>query len=351
MTEELTLLRITGALFGLLMFALVFVRFRRGSARRSDLFLGTLLAFALLAVSINPNVLNVVRDMFFLAPTQFDRLLILLIGSSLVLWFLVLSGRMSQARLQGQFDQLVRSMIAADFRAKYEVAGETPSVAVVIPSYNEADNLRAVLGKMNKEVCGVPMTVVMVDDGSKDNSVDIIDDLGFSVAISPINRGGGAALRAGYDIAEAIGAEVVVTMDADGQHDPAEIHRLVQPILDDRADFVFGSRLLGEREKDSQVRLVGIYTFNFVLRLLTGVRFTDCSNGFRAFRMANLKQITLRQDQFHTTELIIEAVKKGGRIMEVPVTVSRRLHGASKKGRNLSYGYHFASTIVKTWFR
>ena len=150
---------------------------------------------------------------------------------------------------------------------------------------------------------------------------------------------------------DAIGADIVVTMDADGQHDPAEIERLVQPILNDQADFVLGSRLLGAREKDSQVRLVGIYTFNFILRLLTGVKFTDCSNGFRAFRLSELKKITLRQDQFHTTELIIEAVKKGGRITEVPVTVSRRLHGDSKKGRDLSYGYNFARTIVKTWFR
>jgi hypothetical protein len=349
--EELTLLRAFGALFGLFVFLFIFDRFRRGQARRSDLLLGVGFAVALVAVSINPDVVNTVRDIFFLAPTQFDRLLVLLIASSFVLWFLVLNNRMSQAKLQNQFDHLVRSMIARDFRDKYEPARQPPRVAVVIPSYNEADNLRSVLGRMNNEVCGVAMTVVMVDDGSDDHSVDIIDDLGFSVAISPINRGGGAALRAGYDIAEAIGADIVVTMDADGQHDPAEIERLVQPILDDEADFVLGSRLLGAMEKDSQVRLAGIYTFNFILRLLTGVKFTDCSNGFRAFRLSELKKVTLRQDQFHTTELIIEAVRKGVRITEVPVTVSRRLHGDSKKGRNLSYGYNFARTILKTWFR
>lgn len=351
MPEEMTLLRTFGALFGVFFFLFIFRRFRRGHARRSDLFLGAGFATALVAVSISPNVVNTIRDIFFLEPTQFDRLLILLIGSSLVLWFLVLNNRMSQARLHSQFDRLVRSMIERDFRNKYEPAPETPRVAVVIPSYNEEENLRSVLTRMNSRVCGVAMTVIMVDDGSQDHSVEIIDDLGFSVAISPINRGGGAALRAGYDIAEAIGAEIVVTMDADGQHDPAEIERLVQPILDDEADFVLGSRLLGDMEKDSQVRLAGIYTFNLVLRLLTGVKFTDCSNGFRAFRLSKLKKITLRQDQFHTTELIIEAVKKGVRITEVPVTVSRRLHGDSKKGRNLSYGYNFARTIVKTWFR
>ena len=345
------MLRGIGLVFGLFVFFFVFLRFRRGEARLSDMLLGGALSVGLVIVSANPNVINTFRDMFFLAPTQFDRLLILLIGSNFLLWFLVLSARMSQAQQHNQFDRLVRSMICAEFRAKYQDMKESPRIVVVIPAFNEADNIRPLLDKMKNTVLGASMAVVMVDDGSNDNSVDIIDDLGFLVAISPINRGGGAALRAGYDIAQVLGAEIVVTMDADGQHDPQEIERLVKPILEDQADFVLGSRLLGNREKDSRVRLLGIYMFNFILRLLTGVKFTDCSNGFRAFRVKNLKQIALHQDQFHTTELIIEAVKKGGRIQEVPVTVSRRLHGSSKKGKNFSYGFNFARTIVKTWFR
>jgi hypothetical protein len=349
--EELTMLRVIGMIFGLSLFLFVFSRFRRGYARRSDLLLGISLSAGLVAVSANPNVINTVRDMFFLVPTQFDRLLILLIASNFLLWYLVLSGRMAQAWQHSQFDRLVRSMIYADFRTKYRDAIETPRILVVIPAFNEAENIRPVLEKMNKTVLGESMAVVMVDDGSNDNSVEIVDDLGFLVAISPINRGGGAALRAGYDIAQALGAEIVVTMDADGQHDPLEIERLVKPILADQADFVLGSRILGSRESDSHVRLVGIHLFNFVLRVLTGVRFTDCSNGFRAFRVKSLMETTLRQDQFHTSELIIEAVKKGGRIVEVPVTVNRRLHGTSKKGKNFSYGLNFARTIIHTWLR
>ena len=349
--EDLTMLRGVGVVLGLFAFFYVFSRFRRGYARRSDLLLGTIFAVALLTVSIDPDAINTVRDMFFLVPTQFDRLIILLLASNFVLWYLVLSGRMALAWQHNQFDRLVRSMITAEFCEKYRDVKESPRIVVVIPAFNEAENIGPVLEKMNNSVRGESMVVVMVDDGSNDNSVEILDDLGALVAISPINRGGGAALRAGYDIAEALGAEIVVTMDADGQHDPAQIDRLVTPILEGKADFVLGSRLLGEREKDSAVRLFGIYVFNFVLRILTGVKFTDCSNGFRAFRMANLKQITLRQDQFHTTELIIEAVKKGGRIQEVPVTVTRRLHGTSKKGKNFSYGFNFVRTIVNTWFR
>ena len=85
-----------------------------------------------------------------------------------------------------------------------------------------------------------------------------------------------------------------------------------------------------------------------LLNILSG--FEESSGGTLSVPR-RLKLGVLRQDQFHTTELIIEAVRKGVRITEVPVTVSRRLHGDSKKGRNLSYGYNFARTILKTWFR
>ena len=88
-----------------------------------------------------------------------------------------------------------------------------------------------------------------------------------------------------------------------------------------------------------------------IINFFGGTRITDCSNGFRAFRIDSLKRVLLLQDQFHTAELILDAAKKGIRIGEVPVTVKRRLSGESKKGRNLAYGYNFAKTIFKTWWR
>jgi glycosyltransferase involved in cell wall biosynthesis len=114
----------------------------------------------------------------------------------------------------------------------------------------------------------------------------------------------GAALRLGYDIAVAGGAKIVLTMDGDGQHRPNEIERLVKPILDDEVDIVIGSRLLGQCERDSKIRWIGIHLFNFIINLLAGTRITDCSNGFRSFRVESLKKIVLLQDQFHTAELI-----------------------------------------------
>ena len=146
-------------------------------------------------------------------------------------------------------------------------------------------------------------------------------------------------------------SEVVVTMDADGQHLPSEIPGLVAPVFNDEFDIVIGSRLLGTREKDSFIRYIGIHVFNMLIRLLTHVKVTDCSSGFRAFRTSELARVLLRQDQFHTSELIIDAAKKRIRIGEVPVTVKRRLSGESKKGKNWRYGLSFFRTVFKTWWR
>jgi hypothetical protein len=140
-------------------------------------------------------------------------------------------------------------------------------------------------------------------------------------------------------------------MDADGQHIPLEIPDLVAPVFNDEVDFVIGSRVLGKREKDSFIRYIGIHVFNMLIRLLTHVKVTDCSNGFRAFRTSELARVLLRQDQFHTSELIIDAAKKRIRIGEVPVTVKRRLSGESKKGKNWRYGLSFFRTVLRTWWR
>jgi glycosyltransferase involved in cell wall biosynthesis len=250
-----------------------------------------------------------------------------------------------------QFDLLVRELGAAEFRRSHPEAVPLPSVVVVIPAYQEADNIGVVLEAMPRSVCGRQLATVVIDDGSQDATVELARKAGALAVRSPVNRGGGAALRMGFDIARAHGAEIVVTMDADGQHLPTEIERLVAPITDGSMDFVIGSRILGRREKDSLIRYLGIHVFNAVIRLLTAVKITDCSNGFRAFRVSELSRVQLRQDQFHASELIIDAAKKGIRIGEAPVTVKRRLSGESKKGRNWRYGLGFARTILKTWWR
>ena len=347
----MTTLRWFGILVGLSVFIFIFNRFRVGRVRRIDFFWVTSFSVGIIVVSAFPNSVNLLRKMLALAPSQFSRLIAICIISNVLLWLLLFYTRVRSTQYIDQFDRLVRQLGASEFERLHGSQTPFPPVVVVIPAYNEEENIGTVLSEMPKTVCGKPISVIVIDDGSTDQTADVVHEAGFPAVQSPIKRGGGAALRMGFDIARQHGAEIVVTMDADGQHLPSEIERLVTPIVADENDFVIGSRILGEREKDSTTRYIGIHVFNTLIRLLTPIKITDCSNGFRAFRVTELSRVLLRQDQFHTSELIIDAAKKGIRIGEAPVTVKRRLSGRSKKGKNWSYGLEFARTIFKTWWR
>jgi glycosyltransferase involved in cell wall biosynthesis len=200
-------------------------------------------------------------------------------------------------------------------------------------------------------VLGVPLHPIVVDDGSTDATVESARSAGAAAVRLPLNRGQGAALRTGYRLALATGADVVITMDADGQHEASELPRLLQPLLDGEADVVNGSRVLGDADPSHAARELGIRVFARLLSLLTWSRITDPACGFRAVRASALRKLQFHQDQFHNSEFIVEASKRGLRTVEVPVTVSRRLSGASKKPPHFRYGLGFANALVRAWLR
>lgn len=347
----MTTIRWLGLVVGLLGFFYVFNRFRQGRARRIDFFWSTLFSFSLMIVSVYPDSVSLLRDMLLLEEAQFSRLIAITIVSNILLWIFLFFMQLRWSNYTDQFDQLIRQLGVEEFARQYPDIKFLPSVVVVIPAYDEQDNLAFVLKSIPKEVLGRELATLVIDDGSHDNTLEVARSEGALAVKNLINRGGGAALRMGFDIARKHGTEVVVTMDADGQHLPSEIGSLVAPVFNDEVDIVIGSRVLGKHEKDSLIRYIGIHVFNMLIRVLTHVKVTDCSSGFRAFRVSELSRLLLRQDQFHTSELIIDAAKKRIRIGEVPITIRRRLSGESKKGKNWRYGLSFFRTVLKTWWR
>jgi glycosyltransferase involved in cell wall biosynthesis len=221
-------------------------------------------------------------------------------------------------------------------------------VVVLIPALNEAESIGAVVRAVPATVRGVETATVVIDDGSSDGTAERAEEAGAIVARHRVNRGGGAALRTGYELACEGGARVVVTLDADGQHLPEEMPALVAPVLEDRADLVLGSRVLGSAEPGTRARELGIALFGRMVSLLVGRRFTDVSNSYRAMTCELLSGLDLREDQFHASELLIDAVSRGARTVEVPITVASRSHGTTKKPTTLRYGMHFARAIVMT---
>jgi hypothetical protein len=126
---------------------------------------------------------------------------------------------------------------------------------------------------------------------------------------------------------------------------------LLKSLLNNESDIVIGSRRLGKNMSKSKFRYSGLKLFNFIISRLLKEKISDCSSGFRAFRTEVIKGINLREAQYQSTELIIEAVKKGYRIQEVPITIRERMYGQTKKGTNFKYGLNFTKVILKTWWR
>ena len=341
-------LRLAGLIVGIAGLIFTFLFYRGPKWKRLNFVFLSLANIALIAVSINPNVVNFLRDLLALQQYQYGRILALLIISNVVLMFIsvYISSKVENFRLQ--FDQLVRKLGLGFLET---ASKNLKPVMIVIPAYNEAENLKHLLPGIPSKIKDTEVGVLVVDDGSDDDTSLIVREHNQFVVSNPINRGGGAALRLGYDILKNSDASVCVTMDADGQHRPEDIEELVAPILDNEYDVVIGSRVLGAREKDNPTRIAGVHIFSAIISSLLGKRITDPSSGFRAFKMDKIKSIDLYEDQYHTSELIIEAVKKGLRVKEVPITILKRQFGKSKKGRNLTYGFHFAKTIIKTWWR
>ena len=260
-------------------------RFKRGSFNQVNFIISQCLAVALLILSIFPSAGDLIAK-----PLQMERWNGVLFFSILVLlglFFYLLSTVNTNNRT---ISRLVQSLAFRKFHDEYPNFTKA-DILVVIPAYNEADNICDVLTQIPTEVCGKEVNTLVVVDGGSDKTEDVVRGMGFPVIINPINRGGGAALRAGYQVAIACNASIVVTLDADGQHVPAEMERLIAPIINNEADFVNGSRVLGSFEQESAVRSFGVVLFNWLVTILMAQRITDCSNAYRAIRTTLLKKL------------------------------------------------------------
>jgi len=344
-------LRIIGLIIGIIGLLLTFLICRGPKWRKSTFLFFSIFNLCLIIITVNPNVVNFVRDLLALQAYQYGRLFALLIISII---FLMLFSFYTESKVENirlQFDKLIRNLGTSHFEEDLEFEGKIKPIMLLMPAYNEEQNLKELLPRIPTQIKGMDIGVLVVDDGSEDETKKIVHEHGYLGVSNVINRGGGAALRLGYDILKKTGVQICITMDADGQHQPEEIEKLVVPIFDDQYDFVIGSRILGYRDKGNLLRTMGVYFFGKLITILLGKKITDPSSGFRAFRMEAMDSLTLHEDQYHTSELIIEAVKSGMRIREVPITILRRKHGKSKKGTDWRYGLHFAKTVIKTWWR
>jgi hypothetical protein len=345
-----------------------FLKYRKGNWSKFDFLLVLIVSVGIASVSIFPPVGNIFASAFRLE----NRLFALLVFSNFLLFGLFLyllnqvraSNRRSREIVRGLARYYYNERYSANgeqYFSKREPRGEADEngaiasdkgrLLVVIPAYNEQEAILGVLTRIPKELLGYEVEVLVVVDGATDATEAVVIKQNFRVASHIVKCGGGDALRTGFEIGRKEGADIVVNMDADGQHQPEELERLVAPIVKDEADFVVGSRFLGHYEERGSIRHLGVVLFSWVVSLLTSTKVTDCTNGFRALRVSDLERLRLQEEQYHTTELIIEASRRKLRYKEVPISVLRRAEGESKKPKHLRYPLGVLRTIIKTWLR
>ena len=193
------------------------------------------------------------------------------------------------------------------------------NITVILPAYNEEVSIGSIvlLTRFYAD------NVIVVDDGSSDRTAEVARKAGAEVIVHEVNQGKGVALKTGFTAAASLGADVIVTMDSDGQHNPADIPKLVEPILKGEADMVNGSRYLNGMDKNTPVyRRIGQTILDRVTNLNSGLAITDSQSGFRAFA-ASTKDVFRfsAQGMAIESEMLADAGKSNLRIKEVEIGV------------------------------
>ena len=200
-------------------------------------------------------------------------------------------------------------------------------VWVILGAYNEASVIAAVVADLRR----AGYRVVMVDDGSSDQTADIAAKAGALVIEHPINLGQGAALQTGLDFALRAGAEIIVTFDADGQHRAADIAPLVEALSTQGADFALGSRFLGDSVNLPRSRRFLLKAATAFTRFTTGLAITDTHNGLRAMTQRGARAIQLRQNRMaHASEILHQIAASGLKYVEAPVTIEYSAYSLAK---------------------
>lgn len=223
---------------------------------------------------------------------------------------------------------------------------ERVKVLLIIPAYNEAENIGRVVENLIRNF--PQYDYVVVNDGSSDGTGELCMEKGYQVLNLPINLGIGGAVQTGYRYALKYGYDIAVQIDGDGQHDVSYVKDVINPLVNDEADVVIGSRFLRrEGFQSSRSRRIGINILSDLIWLCTGQRIRDVTSGFRA---VNRRFISIYAEDYPSDypepEAIIAAVMHRGRVAEVPVVMKEREGGTSSITFRKSVYYMIKVTLA-----
>jgi len=217
----------------------------------------------------------------------------------------------------------------------------------IVPAYNEGGNIEKTIEDIKS--CAVESTVLVINDGSDDDTASKAASAGSKVVSLPFNLGIGGAVQTGFIYAKRYHYDYAVRMDGDGQHDGKYIQDLLKPVVHDEVDMTIGSRFLSDHcgYQSSWLRRIGIHFFANLLSALTGCKLTDPTSGFTAYNRKMILAFSKRYPyDFPEPEAIMVAKRMGARIREIPVIMRQRTSGQSSLHFSKSFYYMIKVTCA-----
>lgn len=220
-------------------------------------------------------------------------------------------------------------------------------ISIIIPAYNEAKRIVNVLQGLKEttaKIKNINFEIIVVDDGSSDNTFEIAKNSGVTVIRHPINRGTGATLVTGFEKAIQNKSDFVITIDADGQHDPGEIEQILKPVLKGEADMSIGSRFAGDNHKMPLFKKIGNAILNMITLTIYGYNCTDTQCGYRAFNRKTLEKMNLKIDRYGIMSEMLGEIKRNNlSLKEVPIST---LYLDKGKGTGFFDGIKIAFDLI-----
>jgi len=235
-----------------------------------------------------------------------------------------------------------------DLHPMLPLSGSTDDIWVVIAAYNEQQAIVEVIADVQATGC----QLVVVNDGSSDQTAVVAAKAGARVVSHPVNLGQGAALQTGLEFALAKGAKFIVTFDADGQHRSTDIDQLLSELVNNRADFALGSRFLGATVNLPRSRRILLRAATLFTRATSGLRVTDAHNGLRAMTRQGASFISLRQNRMaHASEILHQIFASGLKYVEVPVTIKYSSYSLAKGQKSSAFVTILLDLFARGLFR
>ena len=342
MAEDYIIFRIVLIIISIIVISIISKR--RIDNKISTQLFGVIISFWILVIiiSLEPDVL----DNILVITGLENRAQFLLIITISVLLYSLYTQISKNKDLSIEYNRVISEIAISNFQQSYEQIKN--SIAFIIPAYNEVKSLSSVLESIPSSILDTKVSKIVIDDGSSDETYKIAINSNAYCLKHESNLGQGSAILTGLNFISKHSPKLIVTFDADGQHDVKDLTSLIKPIIEDECDMAIGSRFIGSQEYVNTERLIGIHFFTNLINFLCKSDISDCTNGLRAFSPKILTKIKLKERTYSAPEILIETILKGFKIKNIPTTIKRRAGGQTKKPR-LGFALGLFRVIVITW--